>query len=144
MNTTTWVRIYEPWSNQPYSLYKNCCSLNSLKRSGCCIHIAWFNIQTPCIFPKGFIYTMIYDTENKQRLFSPYNMKWLSILLPNLSVHIEVKVKVKFTLEQATKDRRGSRCIALLLLKTSALEGGVWSTPCHGHFIPRKDPVPIG
>jgi hypothetical protein len=31
---------------------------------------------------------------------------------------IESKVKVKFTLEQATKAQRGSRCIALLLLQT--------------------------
>ena len=26
---------------------------------------------------------------------------------------------------------------------TSALDGGVWSTPCPSHFTPRKDPVPI-
>jgi len=30
---------------------------------------------------------------------------------------IKVKVKVKFTLQQATKDQRGSRCIALLFLQ---------------------------
>jgi len=29
---------------------------------------------------------------------------------------IKVKVKVKFTLEQATKAQKGSRCIALLYL----------------------------
>jgi len=29
---------------------------------------------------------------------------------------MEVKVKVKYTLEQSTKDQRGSRCIALLFL----------------------------
>jgi hypothetical protein len=29
----------------------------------------------------------------------------------------KVKVKVKFTLEQATKAQRGSRCIALLFLQ---------------------------
>jgi len=26
---------------------------------------------------------------------------------------------------------------------TSALDGGGWSTPCPGHFTPRKDTVPI-
>ena len=26
---------------------------------------------------------------------------------------------------------------------TLALDGGEWSTPCAGHFTPRKDPVPI-
>ena len=31
---------------------------------------------------------------------------------------ITLKVKVKFTLEQATKAQRGSRCIALLFLQT--------------------------
>jgi len=30
-----------------------------------------------------------------------------------------------------------------LLSLTSALEGGVWSTPRPGHFTPGKDPVPI-
>jgi hypothetical protein len=40
----------------------------------------------------------------------------------NDRVLIEVKVKVKFTLHQARKAQRGSRCIALLSL-TSVLDG---------------------
>ena len=32
-------------------------------------------------------------------------------------ISVEVKVKVKFSLEQATKSQRGSRCIALLFLQ---------------------------
>ena len=50
-------------------------------------------------------------------------------------------MKVKFILEQDTKAHRGSRGKALSL--TSALDGGGWSTPRPGRFIPGKDPVPI-
>jgi hypothetical protein len=50
-------------------------------------------------------------------------------------------VKVKVTLEQATKAQRGSRDIALLFSLTSALDGGGWSTPRPGRFTPGKDPV---
>jgi hypothetical protein len=53
------------------------------------------------------------------------------------------KIKVKFTLEQATKAQRGSRGIALLFSLTSVLDGGAWSTPRPGHFTPGKDPVPV-
>ena len=56
--------------------------------------------------------------------------------------HTCVKVKVKFTLEQATKAQRGSRGITTLSL-TSALDEGGWSTPRSGRFTPGKDPVPI-
>jgi hypothetical protein len=52
-------------------------------------------------------------------------------------------VKVKFTLEQATKAQRG-RCIAILFPSTSTLDGGGWSTPCPGRFTPGNDLVPIG
>ena len=48
---------------------------------------------------------------------------------------VKVKVKVTFSLEQATKAQRGSRRIAL--------DGGGWSTPRPGSFAPRKDPVRI-
>jgi hypothetical protein len=54
-----------------------------------------------------------------------------------------VKVKVKFTLEQAMKAHRGRRGIALLFLLTSVLDGGGWSAPRLGRFTPGKDPVPI-
>ena len=37
-------------------------------------------------------------------------------MLMSLVVLVAVKVKVKFTLEQATKAHRGSKCIALLFL----------------------------
>jgi len=51
------------------------------------------------------------------------------------------KVKVKYTLEQATKAQRGSKGIALST--TSALDGGGWSPPYPGCFYLRNDPVPI-
>ena len=39
----------------------------------------------------------------------------MSVLVSDFS-KVKVKVKVKFTLEQATKALKGSRCIALLFL----------------------------
>ena len=36
-----------------------------------------------------------------------------------------------------------SRGIALLLHDLGIEDGGGWSTPRHGRFTPRKDPVPI-
>jgi hypothetical protein len=53
------------------------------------------------------------------------------------------EIKVKFILEQETKFHRGSRDIALLFLRTSALGGGGWSTSRPGRFTPRKDRVSI-
>jgi len=47
----------------------------------------------------------------------------------NLS-YVKIKVKVKFTLEQAKKAQRGSRCIVLFFLQPR-------------RFTPGKDPVPI-
>jgi hypothetical protein len=47
-------------------------------------------------------------------------------------------IKVKFTLELATKAQKGST-----LSLTSALDGGGWSTPLFGCSTPGKDPVPI-
>jgi len=47
----------------------------------------------------------------------------------NLS-YIKVKVKVKFSLEQAKKVQKGSRCIVLLFLQPH-------------RFTPGIDPVPI-
>ena len=48
-----------------------------------------------------------------------------------------------FTLEEATKSQRGSRCIALLFLQPQRYVSGGWSTPSPGRFNPGKDPVPI-
>jgi hypothetical protein len=56
---------------------------------------------------------------------------------------IPCQVKVKFTLEQATKTQRGGgRGIALLFFYLGARWGG-WSTPGPGRFTSGKDPVPI-
>jgi hypothetical protein len=46
-------------------------------------------------------------------------------------IHIRIKVKVKFTLEQATKAQRGGgvKLYSSTLSLTSALDGGGWSTP---------------
>jgi len=54
---------------------------------------------------------------------------------------IQVKIKVKFTLEQATKAQKGSRGIAVLF-NLGARWGGC-STPRPGRFTPGKDPVPF-
>jgi hypothetical protein len=51
----------------------------------------------------------------------------------------DVKYKVKFTLEQATKVHTGSSTLSL----TSALDEGGWSTPLPDRFSPGKDSVPI-
>ena len=52
-------------------------------------------------------------------------------------------VKVKVTLEQATKAQRGEQMYRSALPLTSALDGGGWSTPRPGRFTPGKDPAPI-
>jgi hypothetical protein len=64
-------------------------------------------------------------------------------IIINLLVSELLKVKVKFTLEQAMNAHRGSRGIALLFLLTSVLGGGGWSAPRLDRFTPGKDPVPI-
>ena len=53
-----------------------------------------------------------------------------------------VKVKVKDSLEKATKAQRGSRGIALSFFNLGVICGG-WSTPRPGRFTHGKDPVPI-
>jgi hypothetical protein len=55
----------------------------------------------------------------------------------------KVKEVVKFTLEQAKRSPKGSRCIDLLFPLTFALDGGGWSTPRTGRFAPGKDPIHI-
>ena len=45
-----------------------------------------------------------------------------------------VKVKVKFSLEQATKAQKGEQMYSSTLPSTSALDGGGWSTPRPGRF----------
>ena len=59
--------------------------------------------------------------------------------------HIKIvkRIKLKVSLQQATKAQRGSRFIALLFPSTSALDGGGWSTPRPGRFAPGKAPVLI-
>ena len=60
-----------------------------------------------------------------------------------VKVKVKVKLKLKFTLEQGTKDQRGSRGIALLFFFNLGARWGGWSTPLPGRFTPGKDPVPI-
>ena len=54
-----------------------------------------------------------------------------------------VKVKVKFSLEQATKAQMGEYMYSSTLHSASALDVGGWSTPRPGSFTLRKDPVAI-
>jgi len=58
-------------------------------------------------------------------------------------VVVPVKVKLNFTLEQATKAPAGEQMCNSTLLSTSVLDGSGWSTPHPGHFTPEKDRVPI-
>jgi len=53
----------------------------------------------------------------------------------------EVKVKVKFNLEQATKTQRGIRGIDFHFNLSAGRS--VWSMPRLGHFTPEKDSVPL-
>jgi hypothetical protein len=53
-----------------------------------------------------------------------------------------VLIKVKVTLEQATKAQRGDRGIALLFLDLDSRWDG-WSAPRPDRFTPGKDPVLI-
>jgi hypothetical protein len=79
--------------------------------------------------------------------FKSYSVTWKLYTFPppvGTSVHHgDCKVKVKFTLEQATKAQRGEYRYSTTLSLTSALDGGVWSTPRPGRFTPGNDPVPI-
>ena len=71
------------------------------------------------------------------------NIRHRSRPLPHKPRNLMNYVKVKFTLEQATKAQRGSKGIVLLFFLTWALDGGGWSTPLPGRFTPGKDPVPL-
>ena len=57
------------------------------------------------------------------------------------SCHIPVKVKVKFSLEQATKAQSGSRSIAISI--TSVLDRGRWSAPRPAALLPGKTQYPL-
>jgi len=56
---------------------------------------------------------------------------------------VKVTVKVKLTLEQATKAQRVEWRQSSTLPLTSVLDGGGRSTPSPGCFTGGKDPVPI-
>ena len=59
------------------------------------------------------------------------------------TVAVERKLNVKFTLEQATKAQRKSRCIALILFQLGTRWGG-WLTPRPGRFTPwERDRYPL-
>ena len=57
------------------------------------------------------------------------------------SWHVKVKVKVKFSLEQATKTQKGEQSYSSTL--PSSLDGRGWSTPSPGRFNLGKDTVPF-
>ena len=59
-----------------------------------------------------------------------------------LSPKKEPRVKIKVSLEYATKAQRGEM-YSSILPSTSALDDGGWSTPRSGRFTPMKGPVPI-
>jgi len=60
-----------------------------------------------------------------------------------LSIKVKVRVKVNFTLEEATKTQRVGRGIALLFHDRDTRRGWVVSSTPRPHFTPGKDPVPI-
>jgi hypothetical protein len=61
------------------------------------------------------------------------------ILFPNRFSYKKVKVKVN--LVHGHEGTAGEYSSTLSL--TSALDGGVWSTPRPGRFTPGKDPLPV-
>jgi hypothetical protein len=58
-------------------------------------------------------------------------------------VMVKVKVKVKFTPQQAMKAQRGSRCIALIFLQPWRCMGVDGHCHALAALPPMKDPVPI-
>jgi hypothetical protein len=69
-------------------------------------------------------------------------MRKLSYLFCHvISLRLLFTIKLKFTLEQATKAQRGNRGIALLFLNLDARREWL-STPRPGRFTPGRDPVP--
>jgi hypothetical protein len=77
------------------------------------------------------------DVSEKRKL----SYLFFHVISPRLLLNIKVKVKLKFTLEQATEAQRGSSGIALLFLNLDARREW-WSTPRPGRFTPGRDPVP--
>jgi len=69
-----------------------------------------------------------------------FSYLFFNVISPRLL--LTTKVKLKFTLEQATKTQRGSRGVAVLFLNLDARRDW-WSTPRPGRFTPGRDPVPI-
>jgi len=63
-------------------------------------------------------------------------------LLHKMVFIVMVKVKVQFTLEQATKAQKGSRGKLYSFFNLGA-RGGGWSTLRPGRFTPGNDPVLI-
>jgi hypothetical protein len=69
-----------------------------------------------------------------------FSYLFFNVISPHLL--LTTKVKLKFTLEQATKTQRGSRGVAVLFLNLDTRRDW-WSTPRPGRFTPGRDPVPI-
>ena len=68
------------------------------------------------------------------------------VLVKYDSTHVNIlriKIKAKFTLENATKVQKGRRGIALLFLQPRRQTRGGWSTSRPDRFTPGKDPVLI-
>jgi hypothetical protein len=59
------------------------------------------------------------------------------------NISLTIKVKVKFTLEQATKALRGSRGIPVLFLLTSALDGVGGQSHAPAALPPEKTQYPM-
>jgi len=86
-------------------------------------------LGTFCSFTSGW-----HGAENFTFIYMPYFYQYFSYLL--------LCVKIKLTLEQATKAHSGSTNIALLSFILGA-RWGEWSKPRPGHFTSRNDPVLI-
>ena len=67
----------------------------------------------------------------------PYITRKYHLSLPPPLIPVLV-VNLKFTLEKAVKVERGGKRYSSTLSLTSALDGGGWSTPRPGRFIPGK------
>ena len=65
------------------------------------------------------------------------------IFLIKATLRNAIKVKVKFTLEQATKARGGGVEALFRSFSNLGARRSGWSTPRPGRFTPGIDPVPI-
>jgi hypothetical protein len=97
------------------------------------IDVVHFSNETRKVSLMFFNHKLATDTKNTRSLESSTNHDW------TCSKHNTIQNKVKVTLQQATKDSKGGRSIALLILDLGARRGWVVSTTPRSLY-PRERP----